>query len=754
MSSTRATGWAVVRGEAAAVVPIVVGIVAFFSPVWATGRLFVSDGQYTSFLAPAANWSIAWVGGWPQGADTAAFVWYPVRLLLRPFGFNAFMVCAYLLAALGTYAYLRVLELSRFSAAFGGVGFALSGFMIAHLLHNSMVHAAAWVPWMFAAVEGCLVRDARRWAVLAAVAVAMSCLAGHMQITFYGLACVGAYLLWRFAACRRAGALRGWAIAWAGLGLGILLAAPQLLMTVAYVRETPRAELDYASFVAYSLPLANLPTVLFPFLFGENHRAFFVPYFGPENFAELCLYLPFVSLVLAGPGALRARRGVGGFWAIVAVVGLLLALGGSLPALAAILYRVPGFNQFRVPARHLLEVALAVNVLAAFGAEWLAQERSRRARTWLGLLTLLLAGAAIAMGVDAHRDAVVLATMAKARMAQEWAKDPAMRFAVLTILVGCVALAALATRTRVGLAVFALGAALGIGSYAWFADWRLTTTGGPPVPSPPEQDIAARLAEGGGRILHADGGWGSPFTAGRARAFGMPSLNWYGPLLPIRAQQLLRMTPNGIVPAEAFALVNTTLDVYGVRFVAIGVMPGLENGPKRFALQPPRWNLVSRSRTTSVFENARALPLAWLTPTWRETPPDEARQLLQSGPSFDPRREALVEGLPSGGNADAAVGTVAARWTGEGRIDVDADAPAGGFLVVSANGVTGWTATVDGVAVPVHRADYALMGVPLAAGRHAVRFEFRTPTWQWLVPWGAAFLGFAALAWAGRPRSP
>jgi hypothetical protein len=738
------------RRESVAVVPIVVGIVAFFSPVWATGRLFVSDGQYTTFLAPAANWSNAWVGGWPQGADTAAFVWYPVRLLLRPLGFDAFMVCAYVLAALGTYAYLRVLDLSRFSSAFGGVGFALSGFMVAHLLHNSMIHAAAWVPWMFAGVEGCLARDTRRWAVVAALAVAMSCLAGHMQITFYGLACVGAYLLWRLAACRRARQLRAWVMAWVALGLGILIAAPQLLMTIAYVRETPRAELDYASFVAYSLPIANLPTVLFPFLFGENHRAFNVPYFGPDNFAEFCLYLPFVSLVLAVPGALRARRGVGGFWAIVAIGGLLLALGGSLPALAALVYRVPGFNQFRVPARHLMEVALAVNVLAAIGAEWVAREAPPRARAWLGLFAVLLAGAAIAMSVDAHADAVVLATMAKARMAKVWWNDPAIRLAVLTIGVGCVALAALASQTRVGLAVFALGAALGIGSYAWYADWRLTTTGGAPQASSPEQDIAARLAEGGGRILHADGGWGNPFTAGRARAFGMPSLNWYGPLLPIRAQQLLNMTPNGIVPPETFGLANTTLDVYGVRFVAIGVMPGLGNAAKLQALVPPRWNAVQRGRTTSVFENARALPLAWLTPTWRDTPPDEARQLLQSGPSFDPRREALVEGLPSGGSAGAAVGTVTARWTGEGRIDVDADAPAGGFLVVSVNGVTGWTAMVDDVAGPVYRADYALMGVPLTPGRHAVRFEFRTPAWQWLVPWSLAVVGFAALFVVGR----
>lgn len=739
------------RRELVAVVPMVVGIVAFFSPVWSSGRLFVSDGQYSTFLAPVASWSNGWVGGWPQGADTAAFVWYPVRLLMRGpgLGFDAFVVSAYVLAALGTYAYLRVLEVSRPAAAFGGVSFALSGFMVAHLLHTSMIQAAAWVPWMFAAIEGCLARAARRFAVVGAVAVAMACLAGHMQITFYGLVCACAYLVWRLPAMRRAHALRAWSLAWAGLGLGLLLAAPQLLMTTAYVRETPRALLDYESFVAFSLPITHLPTVLFPFLFGENHRAFRVPYFGADNFAELCLYLPFLSLVLAVPGALRSRRGVGGIWAVVAVVGLLLALGGSLPTLAALVYRVPGFNQFRVPARHLMEVSLAVSVLAALGMDWLARDSSRRARAWFAAGAVVLAVAAVAMSAPAHDMAAAMAVAAKVRPRIPWAQDPAIRLGISSIVLALVAIGALGSRTRAGLVAFGVCAAIGIGSYAWFADWRLSPTGGPPEAAPEERDIASRLAAGGGRILHADGGWGDPFTAGRARVFGMPSLNWYGPLIPLRAKELLQMTPNGVIAAAALAPENTALDVYGVRFVAIGTAATFGNVAKIRSLVSPRWTPVTRTYTTAVFENARALPLGWLTPAWREVSAEDARVLLQKGP-FDPRAEALVEGLPSGGSAGAAAGNVTARWTGEGSIDVDADAPAGGFLVVSVNGVTGWTATVDGVAVPVYRTDYSLVGVPLAAGRHAVRFEFRTPLWHWLAPWGLALAGFAALAWSGR----
>jgi hypothetical protein len=96
--------------------------------------------------------------------------------------------------------------------------------MVAHLVHTSMIHAAAWVPWMFAGVEGHLAFGRRRWIAVTAVAVAMACLAGHMQIAFYGLFTASAYLLWRFPAAAADSSLVGAAV---GASAGLLLAAPQ-----------------------------------------------------------------------------------------------------------------------------------------------------------------------------------------------------------------------------------------------------------------------------------------------------------------------------------------------------------------------------------------------------------------------------------------------------------------------------------------------------------------------------------------------
>jgi uncharacterized membrane protein YfhO len=62
---------------------------------------------------------------------------------------------------------------------------------------------------------------------------------------------------------------------------------------------------------------------------------------------------------------------------------------------------------------------------------------------------------------------------------------------------------------------------------------------------------------------------------------------------------------------------------------------------------------------------------------------------------------------------------------GSGRYVVDADRPA--MLVVSYGWLDGWQATVDGRDVPVVRANGLVLGVPVPAGRHEVRFRFVPP---------------------------
>ncbi|HEY0082425.1 MAG TPA: YfhO family protein, partial [Pyrinomonadaceae bacterium] len=157
----------------------------------------------------------------------------------------------------------------------------------------------------------------------------------------------------------------------------------------------------------------------------------------------------------------------------------------------------------------------------------------------------------------------------------------------------------------------------------------------------------------------------------------------------------------------------------------------------------------------SVYENLRARPRAWLVGKVLRVTEEEALAALHSsrladGSVFDPAEVALVE-APHGFTAQALDGEGAsARVThlSDGRMEVETRASAPAFLVTSDVYYPGWEATVDGVPAPLFRADYALRGLPVPAGTHRVRFEFRPRSFErGLCVSAASLLLLAASLW-------
>ncbi|MDQ3897079.1 MAG: YfhO family protein, partial [Actinomycetota bacterium] len=121
-----------------------------------------------------------------------------------------------------------------------------------------------------------------------------------------------------------------------------------------------------------------------------------------------------------------------------------------------------------------------------------------------------------------------------------------------------------------------------------------------------------------------------------------------------------------------------------------------------------------------------------------------------AAPGWDPAATAAVVGLdrPIQGTG----GTAVARPAPPDREVWDVDAPTGGFLRVGARWDSGWSATVDGRAVKVLRADGPFRGVVIPPGHHQVRLAYRNPDEMGgRVLAGAALLVVAALT-LGRPR--
>ena len=79
-----------------------------------------------------------------------------------------------------------------------------------------------------------------------------------------------------------------------------------------------------------------------------------------------------------------------------------------------------------------------------------------------------------------------------------------------------------------------------------------------------------------------------------------------------------------------------------------------------------------------------------------------------------------------------------------------------GYAVLLDEWTHGWTATVDGIATPIERADVVARALPVSAGEHRIEMRYRTPglrlglwlaTGGWLVFW-------LLLAYSRRKRGP
>jgi hypothetical protein len=381
------------------------------------GQLFLSpdDGviQNIPFRVAIANrihagslplWNPSIFCGMPLLGAAQAGVLLPLNwfyLLFHPrAATNLMMLSGYMLAALGAYLYARRSGSSAAGAGLTSLVWQASAFLVAQIGHTNIVHTAALLPWLFWAIEGYGQTGDRRRGLLLAGLVALQCFAGHQQTFVYSLLVAGAYagVLWR---SRRARTYL-WSLLLIGAGVG--LAALQILPTLELLRESLRAEASYDFFSSFSMPPGFLWTFFAPYVMGGGDGYLFrAPYVGPSYYAEYVGYVGLATLVL-GWLALRFKpdaRTI--FWAAIAPLGVLLALGRYGPfEFYKLIYSIPILNLFRVPARHLMEVEFALVCLAGRGLTALETEADRKTiLRWvaaLGALVFLLSVFAITLG--------------------------------------------------------------------------------------------------------------------------------------------------------------------------------------------------------------------------------------------------------------------------------------------------------------------------------------------------------------------
>jgi hypothetical protein len=290
-----------------------------------------------------------------------ALLRWPLFIFWSPAFWDGWLLFRLLLAGLGAAAFARARGMSLLAALLVGIAFELCGYLVGYA-NMSHLDVEVLLPWVLLAFDRLAERRDAGSLVLAALGTALSILGGMPESTFFVLALAGLYFAhrsWGSAGSRLGAAARFVA----AVAAGHLLSAFQLLPFAEYLSLAVTAH--PAGTGAKTLPPATAVTLLAPYFFSE---------LGYEHMslATLVGTVPCVLALLALAG--RRQDRLAGFFAAFAAVSLLTVFGapgtrwiGSLPV----------FDRCTITKYAMVEIALAVAVLAGLGVDALRAGRVR-----------------------------------------------------------------------------------------------------------------------------------------------------------------------------------------------------------------------------------------------------------------------------------------------------------------------------------------------------------------------------------------
>ena len=710
--------------------------------------VFLREARLTGTWLP---WCTSASAGYPlwQNAQTGPFD--PLNLLfllpLSPtwlFGFESML--RNIVAAAGMYCLARAFGLRRISAATAAVVFALTGFMVSHQLHYSMVSAGCMLPWTaFGAIAWA--HRSRTWGLpVAAISYALTW-ANYPQVAVMlsPVLAIGCVAAWGYAAAddetrtRRGGWLLPILLALVPLLLGTLLAGVQIVPVLALLHAgAARPERGYDFNVSFSLDPRTLVTWLLPRYYGPVYNTGQYRYWGPVPCPwETAGYAGGLSLVVAlAVGRRLLERRLARALVALALAACALALGKYTP-IYHVLTRLPVINGFRCPGRWLLVYSGAFALLCG---EMLQLLRScddaaflrRVARALAAIAGVSFAVGSLALLAPLAADSLVRRLLpglpslgAGGRGPCDWAIRDLLELAALAAVAGMAFSRVGARRWPPSLAAAIL--ALLMTAQAVVFAWRYFPTA-PADHYGMTPEISAMLSHRSefGRYLIfgyeqlsdpalRPPGVRAPLFSQLNVLYGVPLLELYDPLEPPAAQ---------LYQKAAAAQIGGRSALHDPRVASALAVDRLV--VPSAAISPPGWVPLTSISDCTIYANTLYRGIAW---TRADGAPPE---LAMGGASTNagglgaklPRAAAAPRvSVTASPSPPPRTAHTTAPSSGRYRIEVGAGDPC--QLVVAVANLPGWSATVNGAPAPITTENYAFMGIGVPRGECVVDLQYR-----------------------------
>ncbi|MCB0207910.1 MAG: YfhO family protein [Anaerolineae bacterium] len=664
---------------------------------------------------------------------------------------SLFIVLHFSLASAFTFILVRSLGLSLMPSVLAGLAFGMGGFLMAQVSNLNIMTGATWLPLILYGI----IRAGRErsWlsAMLAGIPLALQIFTAQPQVVFYTLVTVGGYAIYRivadwFTPSQASKPRLHYAIQTMGLVIvtiltGLLLAAPQLLPTLELQQLSVRSEeQDFGFLVKNSLPPLMWLNLVLPSAFGNNVTGFE----GGDPFQEDFIYIGLIPLLLIPLSFSRPLRRDTVFWVLLIIGGAILAMGRYTPLYEDVIQYLPGFALFRIPARWLMVVNLALAVLAGYGLENLLNAPKSRTKA----AALVVSGLGVAVGLslawifrenlidwtrggwsDTSRKLLrvffekgfTLETGYQNRLLLGWIywiTTPIVltivNIVLTTAIFGLYALNRFSTATLGRLVVAAVAI-------------DLVIAGGTTV-NPTQPDSWWHQLSGGAEYVleHIDGTRVFPLGMGSEQATVSQLGQYFPSVYRVRSAgghgSSLMLERTQVFMGDAHPV--QAIRALGVRYLLTEGLMGADAAST--------YPIAYSDANSFVYENKTPLPRAFVVHDAIQVDTPEDAMAYFETVAVDPSQTVVLETNGNAPHPAAASTPSRAEIIHENPLEVDIEvkAAADGYLVLLDTIYPGWVATVDGQRQTIYAANYISRAVFVPQGQHTVQFSYRPLTFR------------------------
>lgn len=344
-------------------------------------------------------WNPYNMAGAPLFANFQSATLYPfnIAFIFLPFSYawSLLVLLQPLLACIFLYLYLSYLRIHKIASFTGAFAFAFSGFSIAWLEWNTILHVALWLPLILLVKEYMLNKFSLKLILIFIFAEVSAIFAGHLQTLFYTLIISNAYLLARIIQIElvkgRSKLLKRIVFRYRPfLFIGVIvltITAIQWFPTIQFIFLSARDVDQNWQQAGWFIPWQHLIQFVSPDFFGNPTT---LNYWGVWNYAEFIGYIGIFPLIMALYALFFRRDKKTLFFGGLFFLSLIFSLPTPFAKLPYLLH-IPFLSTVQ-PTRLLFVTDFSLAILAAFGADYFLRLKNRQVLYPLGFLLLIFLG--------------------------------------------------------------------------------------------------------------------------------------------------------------------------------------------------------------------------------------------------------------------------------------------------------------------------------------------------------------------------